>query len=113
MAKSENSPLTRVTVNLIPRSDAALTLAVKLTGDTKTDTINRALQMYAYLMWIASKPGGRIGIRQAGDEGWTQLLLSDRTGTVTATGEEDEVGQMLSGTGTATRRPSPPLPGRG
>ena len=41
--------LERITVNLTPRSSSALDLAVELTGDTKTDTINRAIQIYAYL----------------------------------------------------------------
>lgn len=45
--------LERVTVNLIPRAVRALEQAGRLTGDSKTDTINRALQVYAYLeeMW--------------------------------------------------------------
>ena len=42
--------LTRVTVNLIPKADAALEQAVRLTGYSKTDTINRALQLYAYIL---------------------------------------------------------------
>lgn len=41
--------LERVTVNLIPRASRALEQAGELTGDSKTDTINRALQVYAYL----------------------------------------------------------------
>lgn len=60
--------LERVTVNLTPRSSAALELAVRLTGDTKTDTINRALQVYAYLEQVA-RNGGSVHVREAkGDE---------------------------------------------
>jgi hypothetical protein len=54
--------LERITVNLTPRSSSALDTAVHLTGDTKTDTINRAVQIYAYLERVI-KDGGSIHIR--------------------------------------------------
>ncbi len=41
--------LNRVTVNLVPKADQALERAAELTGDNRTDTINRALQYYAFL----------------------------------------------------------------
>ncbi len=41
--------LERVTVNLTPRSSKALEEVVGLTGDSKTDSINRAIQIYAYI----------------------------------------------------------------
>src|SRR5260370_35619363 len=50
--------LQRVTVNLTPRSGHALEMAVKRTGDSQTDTINRAIQVYAYLTDI-TETGGR------------------------------------------------------
>jgi len=59
--------LERVTVNLTPRSSAALELAVRLTGDTKTDTINRALQIYAFLEQVA-RNGGSLHVREAEGE---------------------------------------------
>jgi hypothetical protein len=37
----------------------------ELTGDTKTDSINRAIQIYAYLEEIAAN-GGSIYVREAG-----------------------------------------------
>jgi hypothetical protein len=52
--------LTRVTVNLTPRAIAALERACRATGDTKTDTINRALQVYAVVQEIADRNGGSI-----------------------------------------------------
>jgi hypothetical protein len=58
--------LERITVNLAPRSSKALELATSLTGDSKTDTVNRALQIYAYLMDVISK-GGSIDVRESGD----------------------------------------------
>jgi hypothetical protein len=55
--------LERVTVNLTARASRALELATELTGDTKTDTINRALQIYAYLEQVTSH-GGAIYVRE-------------------------------------------------
>src|SRR5579859_2462023 len=55
--------LERITVNLTPRSSAALVLAVELSGDTKTDTINRALQIYAYLEQVI-RDGGSVHVRE-------------------------------------------------
>jgi uncharacterized protein (DUF1778 family) len=54
--------LERITVNLTPRSSSALDLAAELTGDTKTDTINRAIQIYAYLEKVI-RDGGSVHVR--------------------------------------------------
>lgn len=62
----ERQPLERVTVNLVPKSSKALQLAVDITGDTKTDTINRALQMYAFLENMV-RDGGTVLIREKPD----------------------------------------------
>jgi hypothetical protein len=69
---TKTTSLTRVTVNLIPRADAALTLAVELTGDSKTDTINRAIQIYAYLEHVKNE-GADILLRDK--DGTTKLLV--------------------------------------
>lgn len=58
--------LERVTVNLTPRSARALELATQITGDSKTDTINRAIQLYAYIEHITSE-GGTVHIRESAD----------------------------------------------
>lgn len=50
-------------MNLTSRSSAALELAVELSGDTKTDTINRALQIYAYLKKVI-RDGGSVHVRE-------------------------------------------------
>jgi len=42
--------LRKITVNLIPKADRALTRGAELSGDTRTNTINRALQVYAYVL---------------------------------------------------------------
>jgi hypothetical protein len=55
--------LERITVNLTSRSSSALELAVELSGDTKTDTINRAIQIYAYLEKVI-RHGGSVHIRE-------------------------------------------------
>jgi len=62
----------RVTVNLTPRSVAALNLAASLTGDTRTDTINRALQVHAYLEQLVER-GGSVHVRYSED---AELALS-------------------------------------
>ncbi|MDQ2585985.1 hypothetical protein [Saccharothrix yanglingensis] len=58
--------LERVTVNLTPRSSKALVDAITLTGDTKTDAINRALQIYAFLEGVWSAEGS-VYVRQGAD----------------------------------------------
>jgi hypothetical protein len=62
-------PLERVTVNLTARTASALDATSGMTGDTKTDTINRALQVYAFLEHVAAR-GGTIFI---GDKAGTEL----------------------------------------
>lgn len=42
--------LTKLTVHLVPRSVEALGAAAEATGDTRTDTVNRALQAYAEMV---------------------------------------------------------------
>jgi hypothetical protein len=56
--------LERVTVNLTPRSVKALEQVVAITQDTKTDVINRSLQVYAYLEKILQN-GGAVYLREA------------------------------------------------
>lgn len=67
MTSSQKDPLTRITVNLIPRADAALTLSQQLTGDSKTDIINRALQLYAFVEDIIDNDGEFL-VRDKGGE---------------------------------------------
>jgi hypothetical protein len=55
--------LERITVNLTQRSSSALELAVEVSGDTKTDTINRAIQIYAYLEKVL-RDGGSVHVRE-------------------------------------------------
>ena len=66
--------LHRVTVNLTPRSDKALGLASLLGRDSLTDTINRALQVYAYFMQVTSE-GGEIHVRDRDGKTGKILLL--------------------------------------
>ncbi len=41
--------LTKVSANFVPRAVAALDRASEITGDSRTDVLNCAVQMYAYL----------------------------------------------------------------
>ncbi|HUC22602.1 MAG TPA: hypothetical protein VMA73_07840 [Streptosporangiaceae bacterium] len=61
-----NGPLERITVNLTGRASRALELATRLTGDSKTDTVNRALQVYAYMEQITAD-GGSVYVREGAD----------------------------------------------
>jgi hypothetical protein len=62
------SRLERVTLNITPRTVVALDEAMVATGDTKTDVINRAVQVYAYLHSVM-EGGGRLYVRDhPGDE---------------------------------------------
>jgi hypothetical protein len=49
--------LERITVNFVPRASEALQQAVELTRDSKTDTLNRAIQLYAYV--LKAQAGGQ------------------------------------------------------
>ncbi|MFD8417538.1 hypothetical protein ACFV2Q_38395 [Streptomyces sp. NPDC059650] len=55
-----------MTLNLTPRSSQALDRAVDITKDSKTDTINRAIQTYAYLMEVI-EGGGAVQVRRGKD----------------------------------------------
>jgi hypothetical protein len=66
--------LQRVTVNLTPRSWHALEGAVKRTGDSQTDTINRAIQVYSYLADI-TETGGTLYVRDAGSDELERLRI--------------------------------------
>lgn len=65
--------LERVTVNLTPRSARALELATQLTGDSKTDAINRAIQVYAYLEHVTSE-GGSVHVRESPEDSEPERL---------------------------------------
>jgi hypothetical protein len=53
------SDLTRVTINLTRRGIDALDRVVERTGDSRTDSINRALQAYDLLLDLVDADGGR------------------------------------------------------
>lgn len=67
-------PLERITVNLTGRACRALEIATQLTGDSKTDTINRALQVYAYLEQVTAR-GGSIYVREVADSELERLKV--------------------------------------
>lgn len=71
---SDSSALRRITVNLTPRACEALDRAVKLTRDSKTDTINRALQVYAYVVNVTEN-GGELYVRDGGHEDLERLVM--------------------------------------
>lgn len=54
----------RVTANLSGRAAAAMTGITKLTGDSKTEAINKALQLYA-IVQRAQQAGGGLWIQDS------------------------------------------------
>lgn len=66
--------LERVTVNLTARASRALYLATELAGGTKTDTINRALQIYAYMQQVTAD-GGSVYLRESPDSELERLRI--------------------------------------
>ena len=58
---------------LVARAARALQKVSDLTGDTKTDCINRAIQVYAYLEEINAN-GGAIYVRESEDSDELRLL---------------------------------------
>jgi hypothetical protein len=64
----------RVTVNLSPRAARALETATALTGETKTDAINRALQIYAFLEQVTDQ-GGSIYTKEGPDANLDRVRL--------------------------------------
>lgn len=55
--------LTRITVNLTPRAIGALHATMTRTGDSKTDTINRALLAYDVVLELMRRSGGQLVCR--------------------------------------------------
>ena len=56
---SEPSDLTKLTVNLVPDAVSALEQIAALEGNNLTDTVNRALQAYAFMI-IQQKAGKKF-----------------------------------------------------
>ena len=60
--------LVRVTVNLLPVSAAALDQLSETTGYSRTDVINRALQVYQLWQQIADRDGGTVVVQHRDGE---------------------------------------------
>jgi hypothetical protein len=57
----------RITVNLTQNAETALGRAVAASGRTKTDTVSRALQLYAWLTEV-SEGGGQVMVQGGPDQ---------------------------------------------
>jgi len=65
---------TRLTVNLTPKSRAALGAAVLISEDTRTDVVNRALQFYTFLL-AEQAEGKRLAlVDEDGTLSWVRIL---------------------------------------
>lgn len=63
---------TRVSVRLGLAASQALVRACEVMGHSKTDTINRALQVYSYLTACMEEDGGKLILRK--NSGEEQLI---------------------------------------
>jgi len=67
--------LTRVTVNLTRPAVKALESVSEATGYSKTDTINRALQVYAIVQELMSRSDGSLHVTRSTGETETVHIL--------------------------------------
>lgn len=65
----------RVTVNLTQRAARALETLTKLTGDTRTDAVNRALQVHAYLEQTLAG-GGVVQVRRSPESEFERMNVA-------------------------------------
>lgn len=56
----ETEPLTKVTAYFFPKSMTALEQAAEMTGDSLTETLNRAAQVYAHVVRLHANGNGRV-----------------------------------------------------
>lgn len=54
----EENNLVKLIVNLVPKANEALNRGASLSGDTRTDTINRALILYTAIQQTINAGGG-------------------------------------------------------
>jgi hypothetical protein len=73
-AATQRSRLTKVTLNLTPKAAQAVLKVAELTGDTRTDIINRAVQVYAEIEQVFAK-GGELYVRPEKDADVQQLKI--------------------------------------
>lgn len=73
-APGEGTSPDRVTVNLVPRASRALAKVMELTGDGKTDCVNRALPVYAYIEEVLAN-GGSITVEEWPDGEPRKLVI--------------------------------------
>ncbi|MDQ2873984.1 MAG: hypothetical protein M3Y33_03870 [Actinomycetota bacterium] len=71
---TDKTALERMTVNLIPKAAEALGTAAAREGLSKTDTVNRALQLYDYVTGLTAA-GAEVLIRTPGSAELTSLKL--------------------------------------
>lgn len=67
MTASTIDPLTKVSANFTERAMIALAVAAEVTGDTHTDCLNRAIQVYA-LVVRRIDDGGKLQFIAVGGE---------------------------------------------
>jgi hypothetical protein len=66
-------PPTRITVSLVPAAEESLRQAARQTGLSKTDVVNRALQLYEFIN-IELSTGADVIVRRGNSEYLIKLL---------------------------------------
>jgi hypothetical protein len=65
---------TKLTVNLTPKSATALGTAALISEDTRTDVVNRALQLYTFLL-AEQAEGKRLAlVDEDGNLSWVRII---------------------------------------
>ena len=67
-------PYETITFFSTPRSTEARIQTAEMTGDTQTDVVNRALQVYEYLAQLMEN-GGHLLIRNADEDNFTRVTF--------------------------------------
>lgn len=75
MSQENPRVVEKITVGLIERSAQARIVASQLTGLSYADTVNRALQVYAYLMTVI-ECGGTVYVKETCDGDVEQVTFT-------------------------------------
>lgn len=77
MSAEQSSPsaggsLTRITANLTPRATRSLERITELTGDSKTDVLNRSVMLMEIFLDLLERGQGKVRVRY--DDGTEEVL---------------------------------------
>jgi len=94
-----DTDLMKLTVNLVPSAVTALADAAELSGHARTDTVNRALHVYAAIVEAAALHGGRLLVDYNGEFLTLAVRRERRLNTTAALGLALAASAFLAGLG--------------